>query len=108
MNYLSRHLALRRLEVLLRMAPALDQDYPRREVLVLKAMLMARHLGYPAGYRIDPQEPDWPVAFIELPTGQVSWHMPAFPVAWDGHTTDEKWARIETFLDYCATVETPT
>ncbi len=45
------------------------------------------------------------VVFIELPTGQVSWHihdseMPMFDFLsehdfkWDGHTTDEKWERL--------------
>lgn len=60
----------------------------------------------------DPEAPDWPVLFVELPTGQVSWHvnpadldlfghvrrtiagMPDAPV-WDGHTTDEKHARLD-------------
>jgi hypothetical protein len=57
----------------------------------------------------DPHAPDWPVLYVDLPTGQASWHVspadlpifkwvdsvtsPAGP-AWDGHTNDEKYDRI--------------
>jgi hypothetical protein len=59
----------------------------------------------------DPAEPDWPVLYVTLPTGQASWHIApddvelfshvdvydnATPGApqWDGHTTEEKYERI--------------
>ncbi|HHH39024.1 MAG TPA: hypothetical protein ENK50_05555 [Sedimenticola sp.] len=73
------------------------QDYDVRYGLVLEAMAVANRLGYAAGYRIDPDEPEWPVAFIELPTGQVSWHMPQHPIPWDGHSTDEKYDRCRRY-----------
>lgn len=52
------------------------------------------------------------VVYIQLPTGQVSFHvgpdcrdswfehllMSNIPV-WDGHTTDTKWERVVAFLD---------
>lgn len=59
----------------------------------------------------DPSEPAWPVVFIELPTGQLSWHVspddvdlfahvdtygkdtPGRP-EWDGHSTEEKYGRL--------------
>lgn len=75
-----------------------DTDYDRRYTLVLQAVSVANQLGYPAGFRIDPQEPEWPCAFITLPgVGQISWHCPQFPESWDGHTTAEKYQRIATF-----------
>ena len=75
------------------------QDYELREQAVMEAMAVARGLGFRCGYRIDPEEPDWPVAFIQLPTGQVSWHMPQFPDPWDGHDNEEKRRRIVLFLE---------
>ncbi len=74
-----------------------DTNYLLRYGLILQAVELAHRENYAAGFRIDPSAPDWPVAYIELPTGQVSWHMPQHPHAWDGHTTDEKYARIRTF-----------
>ncbi len=61
---------------------------------------------FPGSLEVDPKEPDWPVVIIELPTGQVSWHVPKAQLewfvhlpsglfVWDGHTTDEKHRRIE-------------
>jgi hypothetical protein len=53
----------------------------------------------------DPAEPDWPVIYITLPTGQVSWHLspddtdlfghvPRGAAVWDGHDTAEKYRRL--------------
>lgn len=75
-----------------------DTDHERRYGMVLRAVARAHTLGLVAGFRIDPKEPDWPVAFIELPTGQVSWHLPQHPNAWDGHTTEEKYDRIRKWF----------
>jgi hypothetical protein len=74
-----------------------DTDYDARYGLVLEAVSTADALGYPAGFRIDPTEPEWPVAYIELPTGQVSWHLPQHPVPWDQHDTYEKYRRCRAF-----------
>jgi len=54
----------------------------------------------------DPEEPDWPVLFVTLPTGQVSWHiaprdMDLFrhvrvgSAEWDGHDVEEKYRRLD-------------
>jgi hypothetical protein len=75
-----------------------DTDHERRYGMVLRAVAKAHTLGLVAGIRSDPQEPEWPVAFIELPTGQVSWHLPQHPNAWDGHTTEEKYKRIRDWF----------
>jgi hypothetical protein len=74
-----------------------DENYDVRYGLVMEAVALAVKVGYEAGFRIDPAEPEWPVAYIELPTGQVSWHMPQHRKAWDGHSTDEKYQRINEF-----------
>lgn len=79
-----------------------DADYEKRYGLVLDAMARARRLGFETGYRIDPNEPEWPVAYIELPTGQVSWHMPQHPKPYDGHSTEEKYERISRWIDSTA------
>lgn len=74
-----------------------DEDYAERYRQVLIAVSCANQLGMKAGFRLDPNELDWPCAYIHLPTGQVSWHMPAFPDPWDGHTTEEKYRRIDAY-----------
>lgn len=51
------------------------KEYDDRNWSVIRAVYLARLAGYQAGFRFDPDEPEWPVAFIELPTGQVSWHI---------------------------------
>jgi len=75
-----------------------DANYALREPLVWQAVSQALMAGYPAGVRTDPNEPSWPVAFIDLPTGQVSWHQPEYRRGWDGHSNPEKRRRIEAFL----------
>lgn len=58
----------------------------------------------------DPDEPSWPVLYLDTPRGQCSWHIApsdldlfehvvVVPAAdprarWDGHTTDEKYQRL--------------
>lgn len=74
-----------------------DTNYEQRARLVLMALGRAVAQGYTAGIRIDPESPEWPVVYIELPGGQVSWHMPQHKQPWDGHTTAEKYRRIEAF-----------
>lgn len=73
-------------------------DYEARYNIVMDAMLAARRCGWQAGIRIDPEEPEWPVIYIELPTGQITWHIPQHPIPWDKHTTEEKHARIRQLL----------
>jgi len=73
-------------------------DYELRWFRVMDAMLHARRCGIEAGIRIDPEQPEWPVVFIELPTGQVSWHIAQHGREWDRHTTEEKYGRIRKLL----------
>ena len=77
-----------------------DTNHDARYRLVFEAMCVALEIGYKAGIRIDPNEPEWPVVYIELPDlGQVSWHMPQLPQEWDGHSTEEKFDRIRQFSE---------
>lgn len=77
------------------------------EIYRERAHLLA-HLAacYPSHFQSDPEAPDWPVLFISLPTGQACWHiapedLDLFPHVgeggdtWDGHTTDEKYERLD-------------
>lgn len=95
-----------------------DSVYRERAHLV--ALLAAQ---YPAVlvYGADPDEPEWPVLFVDLPTGQASWHIspddldlfahvgprrasdPDAP-QWDGHTTAEKYERIDRLTAEVATL----
>lgn len=54
----------------------------------------------------DPKQPEWAVVTIALPTGQASWHIApddrdlfshvtVANARWDGHTTEEKYARLD-------------
>ncbi|MDH3349399.1 MAG: hypothetical protein OEM02_15035 [Desulfobulbaceae bacterium] len=69
---------------------------------------MALRLGHEVGLKTDPNEPNWPVLMIDLPTGQVGYHLPKDEVIghwpeytkeWDGHSLEEKRRRIAEFLD---------
>lgn len=77
-----------------------DTNYEVRYQLILSAMMTANKLNLKTGVRIDPDEPEWPVYFIQLPTGkQVSWHCEQYPDKWDGHSTEEKFTRIQEFIE---------
>lgn len=71
--------------------------YDVRNRSVLYAVGLAAACGYPCGIRLDPSEPDWPVVYIELPNGQVSWHLPQHEREWDGHDTPEKYRRCREY-----------
>jgi hypothetical protein len=69
-----------------------DQLYDKRNKLIFKALGLATELGYNVGVKIGEA-----VAYIDLPTGQISWHLPEYNWHWDGHTTAEKFRRIDQF-----------
>lgn len=74
-------------------------DYTKRYHLLIAAHLAALSCGIASGFRLDPKEPEWPVIFFELPTGQVSWHVLQHQQAWDGHTTAQKHERIRAVIE---------
>lgn len=87
---------------------ALNNAYNERAQLV--ALLAAI---YPSTWGIDPDWTDWHVVYVQLPTGQASWHISpsdrelfahvSGPAGdWDGHTTDEKYERIRALVTQLA------
>lgn len=81
-----------------------DHDYLERNMVV--ALLATL---FPSGIlktAIPSWDPEWHgCVYIDLPTGQVSWHyhdsqehlfkhLPPYQGEWDGHTTDEKYQRV--------------
>lgn len=71
--------------------------YAQRGTLIWAAVAIATRGGLNAGVAIDPADVHWPVVYIELPTGQVSWHMPEFDQPFDGHDGPTKSARIAAY-----------
>lgn len=72
--------------------------YDQRNAAVFMAVAVALQIGYKAGVHHDPAAPDLMIAYIELPSGQVSWHLPAHPIPFDLHSTADKYARIRVFV----------
>ena len=80
----------------------MDVYSERAELVALLAKI------FPSWVGTDPTEPDWPVVYVQLPTGQCSWHISPGDWAeifahlklsvdgppWDGHTTGQKYRRI--------------
>lgn len=75
---------------------------------------------FPAGLTktaIAGWDPEWHgCVYIDLPTGQASWHfhdrdahlfagLPVYTKPWDGHTTEEKYARLEEFCRGASAVQ---
>ncbi len=87
----------------------LDKVYFDRNQAVMAMARLALQQGYKAGLRVDSNDPDWPVLMIDLPTGQVGYHLPKNEVTvedwpeydkeWDGHSLVEKRMRMEKFID---------
>ncbi|MEV0732344.1 hypothetical protein [Polymorphospora sp. NPDC050346] len=79
--------------------PEITAAYARRNALIWASLRLAHQAGIPAGVGYDPTDPRPVVVYIELPdVGQVSWHLPAHPTAWDGHTTAVKYGRVDAFV----------
>jgi len=76
-----------------------DADYDSRNRFIMQALLLAGACGYKTGIQRDKSEDGWLIVFIELPTGQVSWHIPEFEGEWDGHTTGQKYDRLHAFTE---------
>ncbi|MDD4273328.1 MAG: hypothetical protein PHG14_06320 [Desulfobacter postgatei] len=84
-----------------------EQAYFDRNQAVMALARLAQKHGYNVGIQIDPEQPDWPVLLIDLPTGQVSWHLPKAELCgewpdyikkWDGHDSALKRQRIKRFI----------
>ncbi len=82
------------------------EAYVDRNLAVQVLAVLARQLGYQTGIR--NREDEWPILYVELPSGQVSWHIPkaeivaffpGYPCEWDGHNLKEKRERMRRFLE---------
>ena len=85
----------------------LDDAYFDRNQVIQALAKMALEQGMKVGLREDPSSPGWPVLTIDLPTGQVGYHLPEDQVVgdwpdydkeWDGHSLAEKRERVARFL----------
>ncbi len=85
----------------------LDDAYFDRNQAVQTMAKMAQQLGMKVGLRRDLDAPGWPVLMIDLPEGQVGYHLPEDQVVgdwpeydkdWDGHSLAEKRDRVACFL----------
>lgn len=93
--------------------PAIDAVYAERNQLVAALGKMCLAAGMPVWIQThqsvegEEWDPEWcNVVFLELPTGQVSWHIHTSELKWfgwiearnhkpwDGHTTEEKYLRL--------------
>lgn len=85
--------------------------YAERDKCLVLMALMAQRLGLKVGIGRHvgaDWDDDWRnILFIDLPAGQVSWHIHdsetsmfyfvgAYDGVWDGHTTEEKYQRVLT------------
>ncbi len=87
---------------------SLHDAYFDRNQSVMAFARLALKLGYHVGLKTDPDEPDWPVLMIDLPGGQVGWHLPEDEIIgdwpeysgeWDGHSLKEKRKRLKTLIE---------
>ena len=81
-----------------------DEAYLDRNLCVQVMTRMAQKLGYNVGVK---ENGDWPILYIDLPTGQVSWHIsktdiagifPEYLKGWDGHDVEIKRMRLIEFI----------
>ena len=86
-----------------------DAYFDRNQAALALARL-AQAVGYSVGVALEAANPDpeWPILYVDLPTGQVSWHIPAaelvgewpaYSSAWDGHDLATKRERIREFIE---------
>jgi hypothetical protein len=82
-----------------------ERDVAYRERNAVVAALI-RSNGWPRWVAMAPDADGWVIVYAETPQGQVSWHVgpddfdlfadfpSVAPGGWDGHTTEEKYARL--------------
>ncbi len=100
-------------EALAKAVDTRNKAYAERNMCVALIARLAEMLGYKVGMKQhegEEWEDEWRhVIFIDLPTGQLSWHLhdselENFPgivpylKEWDKHTTEEKYQRIAAFI----------
>ena len=82
-----------------------DEAYFDRNQAFQAMAVMARKLGYGVG--TITEDPQWPTLYIDLPTGQVSAHIPKdellsvfspYSGQWDGTGVEEKRERMKDYI----------
>ena len=83
-----------------------DEAYLDRNLAVQVMAKMAQELHYRVG--VKDEKTDWPILYVDLPTGQVSWHipkkelmgdLPIYEGKWDGHDLGTKRNRLKAYME---------
>ena len=83
-----------------------DEAYLDRNLAVQVMAKMAQELHYRVG--VKDEKTDWPILYVDLPTGQVSWHipkkelmgdLPIYEGKWDGHDLETKRNRLKAYME---------
>lgn len=99
----------------------IDELYRERAQLV--ALLSSQYRSKIV-YNSDPST-DWPIVFVEAPTGQLSWYINPNDMdlfehvvptvylnegerVWDGHSTEEKYRRIRKLTELTSNLKKQT
>lgn len=91
----------------------LQEAYLDRNLAVQALASLALSVGLKAGVKLDPANPGWKLLYIDLPTGQVSWHLPESEIArnfpiydaeWDHHDLLTKQQRVRDFIPVASTM----
>lgn len=89
---------------------AYDQSdaYFDRNQVVLTLCALLRKLGITVGWKTDVDYIDYVIMFADLPTGQISYHIPRREINladwpeyeghWDFHVTSQKRDRLHEFM----------
>lgn len=85
-----------------------SEVYFDRNQLVKAFALAMKQKGFTVGWKEDREDPFFVILFVDLPTGQVSWHVPCEEIDlsqwpqyrgnWDLHSTEEKRVRLSKYL----------
>ena len=80
-----------------------DTDYEQKVYSIRDIVKVYNIRDIVDAYRVAKCTPSWDprwgvVAIINLPEGQVSWHMDSHDLKWDGHTDREKWEHVVEHL----------
>jgi hypothetical protein len=86
---------------------SIEEAYFDRNQLAMLCAKMAQTLGWDV--RVNPEDEEWPIILINLPTGQISYHIPVNEMRgeyeidwegtfWDGHFLNEKRESIQKYL----------
>jgi hypothetical protein len=74
-------------------------DYGARNQMIYAALACAALDGADCGVRFNQDDHEWPIVYIVLPTGQVSWTVQQFLPPASPHTIDENNAAIQKFVE---------